>query len=94
MSSIQAGREVLSLFGIAKYPTVLNKKIASFGLFGSLISAFFVVLAISLVLGIATSALEKSTPAAEAVSLTEEKVAFTPGQFVSDKIRQGYMELR
>jgi len=94
MPSIQTGREVLSLFGIAKYPTVLNKKIASFGLFGSLISAFFVVLAISLVLGIATKALEKSTPAGTAVSLAEEKVAFIPGQFVSQKLRQGYMELK
>ncbi len=94
MSPIQAGQEVLSLFGMAKQPKVLNKKIASFGIFGSLISAFFVVLAISLVLGIATKALEKSVPTTGAVSLTEEKVAFTPGQFVSQKLRQGYMELR
>lgn len=92
MERIQPGHEVLSLFGINIKNEALNK--ANYRLVISLISAFFIVLVISLILGVATKVLEKSPSAAAAGILEEEKVAFTPGQFISEKIRQGYMDIR
>jgi len=91
MERIYPGQEVLSLFGIANKAQALNKKIASQGLFGSLISAFFVVLLAGLILGILSRVLISPASSAVTLSVAEEKVAFQPGQFISQEIKQGYL---
>lgn len=94
MHWIQPGCNVLSLFGIAKKQAALNKKIANHGLIASLVSAFFIILAVSLILSAATRVLGNSRSLAAATLTQEEKVAFTPGQFVSEEINRGYLQLR
>jgi len=92
MERIYPGQEVLSLFGIANKTQALNKKIVSQGLFGSLISAFFVVMLAGLVLGILSRVLINPAGSAAVISLAEEKVAFQPGQFISQEIQRGYLK--
>lgn len=90
MQKVQQGHNVLSLFGASAQSQALNEKIASNGLAVSLISAFFIVLAVGLMLGASNKILSTPTTMA-ATTVIEEKVAFTPGQFISEKISQGYL---
>jgi len=91
MQQVQPGHEVLSLFGIANKNQALGKKIASNGLLVSLISAFFIILAVSLILGVATKILGPTSSSLAVNSIQEEIVAFEPGQSVSQEISRGYL---
>jgi len=82
------------LFGLTSSPQALNKEAASRSLTVSLISAFFIVLAVGLTLGLATRILGPTQASVAATTAVDEQVAFTPGQFVSDEISQGYLPVR
>ena len=88
MKTIQPGHEVLSLFSPAAQPQAFNKKLADYSW---IISAFFIVLAVGLILGLSARILGSTSPSVAATSILEEKVAFQPGQFIRDKISPGYI---
>ena len=92
MSRIHPGHEVLSLFGIASATKALNNQAASNRLLVSLVSAFFIVLAVSLLLSLSTR-LVGDQPAPAAAWQAPQQAAYLPGQFVSDQLRQGYLPL-
>jgi len=94
MQRVQPGHEVLSLFGIASQPQALSKETSSRSLTVSLISAFFIILAVGLTLGLATRILGPTQPSIAATTTVGEQVAFTPGQFVSDEVSRGYLSVR
>ena len=84
MAKIHQGHDILSLFGIVQDNKVLNQNIvASRNLLVSVISAFFIVLAVSLFLRISTGFITgqavASTPVSPAV---EEPAAYLPGQYI------------
>lgn len=94
MQKIQPTREMLSLFGMAGSQQALKQNSKSHSLAISLISAFLIVIGLSVILKISTLGLSVNTTvsAASATAVTqEEPVAFIPGQFVSSKISQGYL---
>jgi len=91
MQRIQPGHEVLSLLGMARQNQVLNKNSTNRGLVKSLISAFFIILAVGLILGTATKILGTTPSSAASIVVAEEPVAFIPGQFVTNIINQGYI---
>ena len=93
MERIQPGHEVISLFGMESHSSALNKKIINHGrLIASLISAFFIILTVSLLLNFSTKILGSTSPSIAATSAVEESVAFQPGQFISEKLsHQGYL---
>jgi len=90
MQKVLPGHEVLSLFGMAAPAQALNKKIVNNGLAMSLISAFFIILAVSLILSAADRILATRSPVAAVIAIEEEKTAFIPGQFISAEISRGY----
>ncbi len=92
MNRIHPSHEVLSLFGLAPANKALNQKTASHNLLISLISAFFIVLAVSLLLSF-SARLVGSQPSAAATLLAPSPAAYIPGQFVSERISQGYLPL-
>lgn len=93
MQKIQPVQEMLSVFGLASPRQALTTSSKSHSLAFSLISAFLIVLSVSLVLRLSTTALSSNTTATAATttSVSKEAVAFQPGAFVSEKISQGYM---
>ena len=91
MKTIQPGHEVLSLFGMTSQKSALtdakNKSLVS-----TIVSAFLIVLILGAMLSLAQRALTQTkTTALAASSGIEEAVAFVPGQFVTQKINQGYL---
>jgi len=86
MQSIHPGHEVLSLFGIAWQPQVLKKN-DNYRLIVSLLSTFFVILAIGLVLGV----MIRISSTYSLGSLVTTKAAFEPGQAVSLQLNRGYL---
>lgn len=92
MHKIHPGHEVLSLFGMPAQTQALNKKIVNRELVNSFIGAFFIILIVSLVLGLSAKTLPigSGQPVVSAAS-TLETVAFQPGQFITNEINRGYL---
>ncbi|MBI3290726.1 hypothetical protein HYZ76_00420 [Candidatus Falkowbacteria bacterium] len=90
-NGIHPGHEVLSLFGISTQ--ALNKKTDNQRLIISLISAFFIVLAVSLILSFSSRLLASGQASAGATASTvpEQPAAFVPGQFITAEINRGYL---
>lgn len=91
MKTIQPGHDVISLFGMATKNRALSEKTTNNGLVISLVSAFFIILAVSLILSVSTKILGPTSNTIAAQSVTDEKVAFEPGSFVSNEISRGYL---
>ncbi|MAF14046.1 MAG: hypothetical protein CMI53_04115 [Parcubacteria group bacterium] len=91
MQRTQSGYGVLKLFGVSTQPQALNKAITNHGLVTSLISAFFIILAVGLILGGATNFLGATPTSSAATIVQKEGTAFIPGQFVTNIINQGYI---
>ncbi|NUM25888.1 MAG: hypothetical protein HUU49_04745 [Candidatus Buchananbacteria bacterium] len=89
MSKIQSGHDVLSLFGMVQYNKALPQSLISRQLLVSLISAFFIVIAVGLLLRLSTNLLSNQSTV-EAAPLIEQSAAYLPGQLVSEKLSQGY----
>ena len=84
MQIAQLAYHGLAAFGTAKKSQTL-KQFASYALAESLLSVFFIILAVAVVVMIAASLL----PAAVGrISPLEEKTAYLPGQYVSQQINQ------
>ncbi|MFA6382481.1 MAG: hypothetical protein WCX08_04410 [Candidatus Buchananbacteria bacterium] len=89
MDKVQPGHEVLSLFGMSASQALI-KKLTNYSLIASLVGAFFIIFVVSLLFGSEIKNLSaKSSVAAPTVS--EEKTAYLPGQFVSREISRGYL---
>ena len=91
MQRIQPGHDVLSLFGIASQKQALNQKTDNHGLIVSLVSAFFIILAVSLILSVSTKIIGPTSETSAAITIDQERVAFEPGQLVSKEISRGYL---
>ncbi|OGY49715.1 MAG: hypothetical protein A3D39_04315 [Candidatus Buchananbacteria bacterium RIFCSPHIGHO2_02_FULL_39_17] len=79
---------LLSFFGIALKNQTPANSVAKKQLFISLIGAFFIVLIVSLLLGLSTKAFGPSTAAQVSVD-HGEPVAFQPGQYISSLLPRG-----
>lgn len=92
MQKIQPVHEVLSFFGVAAPDRALKSKTKSQSLAFSLISAFLIVIAVSLILNISTGSVATSASASPTVIVSaNEPVAYQPGQFISERISRGYL---
>lgn len=96
MSKIHPGHEVLSLFGMTTHNSALNQALANKSLATTLISAFFIILAVGAILSLSTGNFTFSLPqispnvSASAVEIGES-VAFEPSRAVSQEISRGYL---
>lgn len=93
---IQPGHDVLSLFGISGNSpalTIRSKNDASKGLIVSLVGAFLIVIMFGFASSIITKNLNNSSSvsATNILSVDAVPTAYQPGQFVSQKIGQGYL---
>jgi len=93
MQKIQPGHEVLSLLGMAQKNQALKNQINRRNLVISLIGAFFIILAVSLVLNLSTQALSRPSRSVAVVADLNEPAAFEPSQLVSQEITRGYFKL-
>ena len=91
---IQPGHDVLSLFSMSGTIQALTKKTdAPKGIATTLVGAFLIIL----MFGFASSVITKNLSASGLVSATNtlsvdtSATAYQPGQFVSQKIGQGYL---
>lgn len=87
---IQPGHEVLSLFGMSSNNQALTQK-SSNKLAVSLVSAFLIVLSVSILLGVATRILGGENTVSAVSIIDSEPVAFEPGQNITRTISQGYL---
>ena len=97
MQRVQPGHEVLSLWGLTPKAQALSANPAARSIAASLTKALFIVLSAAVILGtIARFGPTVAAPVATEVvigqSLGNEPAAFQPGQFVSESIRQGYLQ--
>ncbi len=90
MKIISQGHEVLSLFGLSSQQQALTKS-SNRGFIISIVSAFFIVFVLGLVLNFAPKLLNKTTSTVSAASYQQEAVAFLPGQFINQEINRGYI---
>jgi len=91
MQSTHSENNLLSFFGITRKAQALNKSFANQSLAKSLVGAFFVVLSVSLILNIAVKTVGQPSSTVAATTVIEEKVAYEPGNLVSDEISRGYL---
>lgn len=89
MSRLQPVHEMLSLFGFNADTKSLNQRLAKYRLAISLFSAFFIVLAVALIMNISENVIKAN--AVSSPSIIEDRAAFIPGHFVSDQISLGYL---
>ncbi|MDD2807284.1 MAG: hypothetical protein PHW95_02040 [Patescibacteria group bacterium] len=89
MSRPQPVHEMLSLFGFNAQANALSQKIAKYRLAISLLSAFFIVLAVAFLMNISENVIKAKAVVPSAT--IEERAAFIPGHFISDKISLGYL---
>lgn len=89
MAKIHPGHDVLSLFGMAPYNKALAQSLPSRNFLMSLISAFFIVIVVGLLLRLSTN-LVSNQSTISAAPLIEQPAAYIPGQFISEKLSQGY----
>ena len=93
MSKIHPGHEVLSLFGMASKTQALHQA-AQKSLGASLVGAFLIIIATSLILAISTGSLSMPslTQGASASTIDgSEAVAFQPSQAIRQEISIGYL---
>lgn len=90
MQKIEPGYQILSLFGIVKDKSALDKKLRSHSLLISLTGAFFIILFTALAFNLLLRFLG---PAGQTALLAnhEENFAFIPGKFISQEISRGYL---
>jgi len=89
MSTIQLGSQLISVFGTADKKLALTK---NKGMIISLVSAFFIVATIGLVLNLVQETVNNHFSTSSIVRLViDEPVAYLPGQFVSSQLQQGYI---
>ena len=92
MPKIQPAQEVLSLFGmVTKSHQTRPEKSGQRDLIISFARAFFIILAVSLFLGLSSRILVVFSQTKTNSAVTEEKTAFIPGQFVSAELSRGYL---
>lgn len=90
MRTIQLGHEIFSLFGVNLKNPALTKDNSKLLVVKSLVSAFLFALILGMALGLINLVLTKNSSTFHQETQIEA-VAYTPGQFVTNIIRGGYL---
>ena len=93
MRTIQPGHDVISLFDVSSKTQALTKNPATRGLIASIVGAFLIVAVLGFILNLVQKSLNSAAPAAaSSILVSEEPVAYQPGQFVSLQLSRGYIK--
>jgi len=87
-------QEVMSSFGFTSKNQALTQSQSSKSLVVSIVSAFFIVLIVGMLLSFVQKAVNGQPAAATAVVDGQEQVAFQPGQYIGQEITRGYISIR
>ena len=84
-------QEVMSLFGFTAKNQALTENQPSRSLAISVVSAFFIVVIVAVLLSFTQQAISEEQTAVSSAIVAEESVAFQPGQYIRPEIAKGYL---